>query len=83
MSVPLEIVFEETDVTGSIECGFRVEHASGDNEGHEFSLNTGAGLGSPWITFRYKGRYFRYDVRDLVTKLVAHVDATDAPKPKE
>lgn len=69
-SVDTTLTLQETDCIGSMECGFRQEWASGENEHIEFSLDSGAGLGSPYMQLSItdqktkEKRYYRVDMRD-------------------
>lgn len=68
------------EVESTLPCGFRVEWASGDDKGKRlFQLNVGAGCGSRWGTFDYKGKQYCFDVEDLARALMQAIeDATAA-----
>ena len=55
------------EVESTLPCGLRMEWASGEHKGEEFQLTSGAGVGSRWLTFSYKGRQYCADVEDIVT----------------
>lgn len=72
-----EIVLPSTwrEVESTIPCGMRFEWVSGeDDEQNEFSLSVGAGVGSPWMTFNYKGRGFCINAQDIATALINFVN---------
>lgn len=62
------------EVESSVPCGFRQEWISGERDGAEFDLCVGAGAGSPWMTFTYKGRDYCIDVRDIIKELFKFAD---------
>lgn len=59
------------EVESTIPAGFQQIWIEGeDAEGNEFMLTSGAGWGSVWATFVYKGREFVIDGRDLIRALI-------------
>lgn len=62
------------EVESSVPCGFRAEWVSGEREGAKFSLMVGAGVGSPWMTFAYRGRDYCINVKDILDELFIFAD---------
>ncbi len=62
------------EVESSIPCGFRTEWVSGERDGEQFDLCVGAGCGSPWMTFSYKGRDYCVSVKDILEELFVFAD---------
>lgn len=75
ITLPIEI--EEVDTLKAIECGLRQEWISTETEGLKIQMDSGAGLGSPWLQITIKkeeeSRYFRLDMREFLTKFVHKV----------
>ncbi len=74
-TIPLQTPWREVEST--VPCGLRINWVSGDKDGEEFDLESGAGCGNPWSTFSYKGRYFCIDMREVISELVEFVDNTE------
>jgi hypothetical protein len=71
----LQLGIEVEEVQNTLSCGFRIEHLSADNDEVEFTMDTGAGCGSPWISGKVafkdgKTHHYRIDARKLVYALV-------------
>jgi hypothetical protein len=47
-----------------------VEWASGTIGGQEFSIESGAGVGSRWLTIDYEGKDYCMDISDFVQAFV-------------
>lgn len=73
----IEVSVREVETT--IPCGFQVNHVEGQtDEGLDFEFNSGAGMGSRWMTFKYRGHYVAIDVESLIRPLVAWIDGVEA-----
>lgn len=62
----LTLAVPAKQVESSMPCGFRVEWASGEHKGEPFEVLCGAGVGSPWMIFKYKGKEYVAEVGDIV-----------------
>lgn len=65
------------EVESPIPCGFQSEWVSGDRDGEDFDLRVGAGCGSPWMTFSFKGRHYCINVTDIIAELFIFADEAD------
>jgi hypothetical protein len=63
-SMPV-VVTAET-INQSLECGLRQDHVTCEHGG----IASGAGVGSPWITMEWKGKYARIHAVDLLAAWV-------------
>jgi hypothetical protein len=63
-------------VASTLECGLRTSWVDGmTDDGEEFNLCSGAGLGSRWLTFTIAGRDYCVDVEDVLKQFL-EFDAT-------
>jgi hypothetical protein len=69
-SQPIEIREVET----SLPAGIQMNWVEGDNGELHFSLNTGAGVGSRWMTFHYRDRDFAIEAQDIVRAFITFAE---------
>jgi hypothetical protein len=75
-----KLAVEVREVESTIPCGFQTPWADGElPDGTKFSLTSGAGVGSRWMTFRYKGRNFAIQADSIIQPLLSWADATQEP----
>ena len=74
----LTLAIPMREVESTLPCGFRQSWVSGDSGKKKFSLTSGAGCGSRWMTFDYAGRQFCVDIEDVVKQAIEVIDATPA-----
>lgn len=64
--------------------GFRTEWVTGKGHGVEFGLDSGAGVGNPYLTFwiekNGKRAYYTSEIRDLVNALVVKTTSGKSTK---
>jgi len=61
-------------VDSTISCGFRVGWFSGEtDDGHEYELTVGAGVGSQWLTMKVDGKRYRADMAEWFEAFVREV----------
>jgi len=49
---------------------FKQEWLSGKDDGGDFSLSCGAGLGSPYLELKVDGIYYLADIRDVMQQAI-------------
>lgn len=80
---------EEVSVLQAIECGFKIDWASGTRPEDEldFSLSAGARCGSPWLSFsagpKDSRRYFRLHAKELIEAFLRRYDGEIEPATAE
>ncbi len=81
---------EEVTCMGAIECGFHTGCLSGTSEGDgvRISLDSGAGLGSPWLQVKieregFETRYFRSNMSDFLMSFCDNIDEENGWVEKE
>lgn len=70
--IPITIHVREVEST--IPCGFQVNFGEVDVDGHLFEVTAGAGVGSEWLTFRYKGKQYCFPISEVVGKMLDAID---------
>ncbi|QDU11299.1 hypothetical protein [Gimesia aquarii] len=73
-----QLNIQQVDVGGMLECGLRQNWISGEGEDLEFSMDCGAGLGSPWllITVKKPGEEdmnFRANMKEFLGDLIQQI----------
>ncbi len=78
-TTPVTVPIRDVDTMESIVCGFRMGIVDAtDGDGKDIGgVDSGGGLGSPWITLRWKGKYAVIDARDLLRVHVERVAPED------
>lgn len=81
----LPVSVQEVTTLGSMECGFRMDWMSGQDEaGNKVEATSGAGLGSPWLLVSYtpvggESRQARVNITDVVQAIAKRLaEPTDA-----
>jgi hypothetical protein len=69
-----EVPVAGKQVESTLYCGFRVPWVDGTINGEAFALLVGAGVGSPWMIFTYRGKECIVNVSDVVRALIGVVD---------
>jgi hypothetical protein len=76
---PFEIALRGKIVKDVLSCGLRQEWLIGSTDDIEIEIDSGAGLGSPWLAVRVSERngtgefWIAFDIRDLLRDLFAQV----------
>lgn len=78
-TIPLTVPARDVDTMESIVCGFRMSVVSAtDGDGKEIGgVDSGGGLGSPWIHVHWKGKWCVINAKDLLREHVARVAPED------
>lgn len=72
----LPVKFDLSEVESTIPCGFKQHWAEGDNEGKKFEITTGAGVGSPYLTFHYEGKEYCAHLNEIVGGIIDAIEAS-------
>lgn len=70
----IPITVEVREVESTIPCGFQLGWFEGTtDEGVDFEMLSGAGLGSPWLTFKVGDKHYCLNGKDILTTLLNSV----------
>lgn len=75
-----EVPLKARQVESSLPAGFRIGWVDGTvtqgaHPGEAFDLTVGAGVGSPWGIFDYRGVQIVFNVHSIVESMIAAIDA--------
>ncbi len=70
------VAVELNEVASTLTCGFRQLFISGEKDGKEFSLTSGAGCGSKWMTFDYLDKQYTIDAEQLLNAIFVALEPT-------
>jgi hypothetical protein len=79
---PFEIALRGKIVDSVLSCGLRQEWLIGSTDDIEIEIDSGAGLGSPWLAVRVSERngtgefWIAFDMRDLLRDLFTQVQTS-------